>query len=147
MSRHRDDDLAPIALRDARLKSNPAGRPWSWRLHLFVRAVAVAEFAKGLFHWATLMGVGSGGQPFAGDPTAWKVATVVFAVADLVAAVGLWLGAAWGVVMWLLAALGQIVFGMVAPGVVGSQWLVSAIEVAAMAVYLGLSLKARREER
>lgn len=148
MNRHRDDDLAPIDLRDARLKGDPAGRRWTWRLHLFVRALAVAEFAKGLFHWVALLGVGASGQPFAaGDPMAWRVATVVFAVADLVAAVGLWLGAAWGVVMWLLAAAGQILFGVIAPGVVGGEWVIAAVEAVAMVVYLGLSLKAKGEDR
>ena len=35
----------------------------------------------------------------------WQTATVFFAVIDLVAAVGLWLAAAWGAVVWLTACV------------------------------------------
>lgn len=148
MSRRDDRDadaLAPIALRDARLKRNPAARPWSWRLHLFVRAVAVAELAKGLHHWAALIGLGSDGAPFADADMTWRVATVVFAVVDLVAAVGLWLGAAWGVVIWLIAACGQLLLAAFAPSIDGA-WALAALQLAAMAAYLALSLLAKREE-
>lgn len=140
-----DGDLPPILLRDARLRRNPAARPWSWRLHVFVRALAALEFAKGLFHWAALIGVGGAGEPFSDASMAWRVATVFFAVADLVAAVGLWLGAAWGVVIWLLAASAQMLFGTIAPGSFSGHWAFAAFEVAAMALYLALSLKAKRE--
>ncbi len=40
--------------------------------------------------------------------TPWQVATVFFAVIDLVAAVGLWLAAPWGAVVWLTAVVSMV---------------------------------------
>ena len=40
---------------------------------------------------------------FALHSVAWQVTTVFFAVMDLVAAVGLWLAATWGAVIWLMS--------------------------------------------
>lgn len=140
-----EDDLAPISLRDSRLRSDPEARPWSWRLQLFVRALAILAFMKGLVHWALLMGVGGGA--FGQAPLTWRIGTVTFAVADLVAAVGLWLGAAWGVAMWLIAAAAQMLFTLFAPDVFPFGGVAAVAEAVAMAVYLGLSLKSRREQR
>ncbi|GBD49042.1 DUF6163 family protein [Methylopila sp. Yamaguchi] len=138
------DDLPPIQLRDSRLGRAGPSRPWSRRLLYFVRAVAAVECLKGLWHWAALLGFG--GDPFAGASVTGRVATVFFAVADPVAAVGLWLGAAWGVVIWLLAASAQLLVEGLEPHGGGLRWLVTLSIVAAMAGYLALSLKAKSED-
>src|SRR5262249_60090281 len=77
---------------------------WTQRLVLFLRAMAVVSMIKGLYHWAQVCGIGFGEVvPFETRSIAWQTATVFFAVIDLVAAVGLWLAAAWGAVIWLTA--------------------------------------------
>src|SRR4051812_50097122 len=58
--------------------------------------MAVLSMAKGLYHWAVVSGVAGPPDGFEYQPTPWQTATVFFAVIDLVAAVGLWLAAAWG---------------------------------------------------
>jgi hypothetical protein len=136
--------LPGISLADARM-TDPAGKPWNWRLFVFLRGLAVLQFAKGLAYWAALLLSGGSPDPMAGVSTAWLVACAFFAVADPVAAVGLWLGAAWGVAIWLLAAIGQIA----AVALDGSS-SVAAIALtvaafAAMGVYVVLSVKARLE--
>ena len=69
-----------------------------------------------------------------------------FAVADPVAGVGLWVGAAWGVAIWLIAAVGQL--AVVALGVEGlGGWPAAAAVLAAMVAYVALSVMARREQR
>ena len=76
------------------------GKQWSYRLVVFLRVMAVISLCKGLYHWAVICGIGA---PFSSGfdsySTPYQVATVFFAVIDLVAGVGLWLAAPWGAVM------------------------------------------------
>src|SRR5580704_14862553 len=75
---------------------------WTRRLVLFLRIMAGVSMLKGLYHWSEVCGIGIGPvEPFENHSIAWQTATVFFAVIDLVAAVGLWLAAAWGAVIWL----------------------------------------------
>src|SRR5262245_45126319 len=79
---------------------------WTRWLIVYVRVLAVISLIKGLYHWARVCGIGEGpNSTFEVAPIAWKAATIFFAVIDLVAAVGLWLAAAWGGVVWLTAAI------------------------------------------
>ena len=57
--------------------------------------------------WLAVIGESDGG--FLAHGTQWQTATVFFAVIDLVAAVGLWLAAPWGAVVWLTAAVSMAV--------------------------------------
>ena len=69
---------------------------------LFLRVMAGVSMLKGLYHWAHVCGIGvEPDELFENHSIAWQTATVFFAVIDLVAAVGLWLAAAWGAVIWL----------------------------------------------
>ncbi|PZQ18073.1 MAG: hypothetical protein DI565_05025 [Ancylobacter novellus] len=139
-------DPPPLSARDQRLAADRATRPWSWRLGLFLRALSVFEIAKGLVHWGLLIGSGGDAEPLASASPSWFLATVFFAVADPVAGVGLWVGAAWGVAIWLIAALGQL--AAVALGRDGGIGLaVAAVTVLAMIAYVALSAMARREAR
>ena len=61
--------------------------------------MAVLSLAKGLYHWAVVCGFTGPADGFEYQPTPWQTATIFFAVIDLVAAVGLWLAAAWGAVL------------------------------------------------
>lgn len=134
----------PLSMGDSTFRADRASRPWSWRLAAFLRALAVLELGKGLATWALLIGSGGAAEPLPEGSSRWLVATVFFAVADPVAAVGLWLGAAWGVAIWLIAAAAQlVVIGIVGPDPGG--WLMVAALIGAMTAYVALSAKARRE--
>ncbi len=105
--------------------SRRVGR-WTRRLVLFLRVMAVVSMLKGLYHWARVCGIGvDDGQPFELHSIAWQAATVFFAVIDLVAAVGLWLAAAWGAVIWLMAVASMLAVEIFFPQVFGGG-LVSA---------------------
>src|SRR5256886_8740934 len=79
-----------------------AGKPWSYRLMLFLRVMAGVSLCKGLYHWAVICGIGAPlPSGFDSYSTPYQVATVFFAVIDLVAAVGLWLGAPLGGGGWV----------------------------------------------
>jgi hypothetical protein len=123
-----------------------AGGHWTGWLILFVRIMAVVSMLKGLYHWAMVCGIGEDvNSTFALAPVAWKAATIFFAVIDLVAAVGLWLAAAWGGVVWLTAAISMAAIEILFPNIYGGRlWLVAA-ELAAIAAYLFLTVQASRE--
>ena len=67
-----------------------------------------------------------------------------FAVIDLVAAVGLWLAAAWGAVVWLTAVVSMAVVEVFFPQVYGGSALVVLAETVLLAVYLWLAILAAR---
>ena len=119
---------------------------WTRRLVLFLRVMAVVSMVKGLYHWSRVCGIGvDESQLFELHSIAWQIATVFFAVIDLVAAVGLWLAAAWGAVVWLMAIASMLAVEMFFPQVFGGGMLVGVIEGALLAIYLLLALKSAQE--
>src|SRR5206468_3901317 len=120
--------------------------PWTRRLVLFLRIMALVSLAKGLYHWSLVLGIGDGsGSTFESASMPWQAATIFFAVIDLVAAVGLWLAAAWGGVVWLTAAISMAAIEMMFPQVYGGRLWVVVVEMAMIAFYVGLALMAGRE--
>jgi hypothetical protein len=119
---------------------------WTARLVVFLRAVAALSLLKGLYHWAGVIGIGDEpGAGFDANPLPWQAATVFFAVIDLVAAVGLWLAAAWGGVVWLTAAISMAAVELFFPQVFGGRFWVVPIELALIGAYVWFALMAARE--
>jgi uncharacterized membrane protein (DUF2068 family) len=113
---------------------------------LFLRLMAAVSMIKGLYHWAQVCGVGAGADGgFEGHTVAWQAATVFFAVLDLVAAVGLWLAAAWGAVVWLTSVVSMAAVELIFPSIYGGSLIVVGIEMALLVIYLALALVAARE--
>ena len=146
-------DPAPDARRPAAASSRctpTSRRPHETRgprLVLFLRVMAALSMAKGLYHWAVVCGIGGGaGSASNTSRSPWQTATVFFAVIDLVAAVGLWLAAAWGAVVWLTSVVSMVAVECssrrctaraLAPGCAGVCWL--------LGLYLCLAVKAAQE--
>ena len=108
--------------------------------------MAAVSMLKGLYHWAVIIGIGDGpGSTFETSPIAWQAATMFFAVIDLVAAVGLWLAAAWGGVVWLTTAISMAAIELLFPQIFGGRIIMALAEFAAIAVYVWLTLMAARE--
>jgi uncharacterized membrane protein (DUF2068 family) len=108
--------------------------------------MAAISMIKGLYHWAQVCGIGFGEVvPFETRSIAWQTATVFFAVIDLVAAVGLWLAAAWGAVIWLTAVASMLAVEIFFPQVFGGGWLTGLLEGSLLVVYLWLALKSAQE--
>jgi hypothetical protein len=118
---------------------------WTGRLMIFLRVMAVLSMAKGLYHWAVVSGVIGPTDGFEYQPMPWQTATVFFAVIDLVAAVGLWLAAAWGAVVWLTACVSMAAVEVFFPQVYGGRLLVVAIEAGLLFSYLALAIQSARE--
>jgi hypothetical protein len=118
---------------------------WTRRLILFLRVMAGVSMIKGLYHWSRLVGIGTGGDLFEYHSIAWQAATVFFAVLDLVAAVGLWLAAAWGAVIWLMSVASMLALEVFFPQVFGAGMLTGLLEAALLCFYLLLAVKAAQE--
>lgn len=118
---------------------------WTRRLVVFLRVMSVLSIAKGLYHWAVVTGIAGPVDGFEYQPTPWQTATVFFAVIDLVAAVGLWLAAAWGAVVWLTASVSMAAVEVFFPQVYGGRWAVVVIEGALLFGYLFLAIQSARE--
>ena len=124
---------------------NVAGS-WTEYLVLFLRLMAAVSLMKGLYHWAQVCGVGAAADDgFLAHSMAWRAATVFFAVLDLVAAVGLWLAAAWGAVVWLSSVVSMAVVEVFFPNVYGGSILIALIEMTLLGVYLWLAIVSARE--
>jgi Family of unknown function (DUF6163) len=120
---------------------------WTERLVLFLRVMAGLSLLKGLYHWAVVVGlVGGSTGGFEAHTVPYQTATVFFAVIDLVAAVGLWLAAAWGAVVWLTAAVSMAAVEMLFPQIYGGSLVVVLIEVTLLGCYLVLAVQSAREQ-
>jgi hypothetical protein len=132
------------ALHDTDTERRPT--PWTQRLVLFLRIMAMVSLVKGIYHWSLVLGIGDGnGATFENASMPWQAATVFFAVIDLVAAVGLWLAAAWGGVVWLTAAISMAAIELFFPQVYGGRLWIAIPEFLAILIYIGLALMAGRE--
>ena len=136
------DMLEPVHAGKA---ANAAGS-WAEYLVLFLRIMAAVSLVKGLYHWAAVCGIsGRSDGGFEAHTVAWQTATVFFAVIDLVAAVGLWLAAAWGAVVWLTSVVSMAVVEVFYPHIYGISNYIVLVEAALLGVYLWLAIFAARE--
>jgi Family of unknown function (DUF6163) len=118
---------------------------WTDRLVLFLRVMAVASMLKGLYHWAAVCGIIGEEGGFEAHIQSWQATTVFFSVIDLVAAVGLWLVAPWGAVVWLTSTVTMIMVQLFFDQVYGTDVTVVAAGALAILTYLVLSVLAARE--
>lgn len=123
---------------------------WATVLVWLMRALSVAMILRGIVNWSVLIGVvEQNGTAFEDQPLALQVNTVVFSVLDLVAGVGLWIAAPWGGALWLIATMVLVIIDVA--GLTGATtwavllmrpWPLSLIDVALVAIYLAVSMKA-----
>ena len=139
----RDDDArestAAIQV-GVRAGSDAEEARWTFILTVFFRVVALWWIAEGLAQWRRILAPAEGS--FIEYSAGSIAATIFFAVLDLVAAVGLWLIAPWGGVVWLLTLLAQFFVATIKPTFFfaggGIRWLDGLL----LALYLFLSWRA-----
>jgi fatty acid desaturase len=137
------EQIAPVSISDTRVSREG----WTARLVLYSRVVAGLTMLKGLYHWAAICGFGVGPVGgFEAENLGWQIATVFFAIIDPVAAVGLWLAAPWGAVVWLASAVTLIVVHALLPQIYGFQPIIIAIELALIGGYGYFAFQASREQ-
>ncbi|MCZ7908703.1 DUF6163 family protein [Agrobacterium leguminum] len=104
---------------------------------VFMRLVAVSCFWFGLQYWAMLTGYSLGGHGrFDMLNLPWRVAGSALAVIFPVAALGLWLGASWGAVMWVMGAGAQIAMYKVWTHIFGANTLVPVMHGLVATIYI-----------
>jgi hypothetical protein len=104
----------------------------------FARALALVFFVRGVQHWLVILGAPGFGA-LQDLTTAGQVLTGHLAVVMVLAAVGLWLGASWGIVVWLMAALSEIVAHVAFADLFGSAWALVAAHLGAMIIYVAIA--------
>jgi hypothetical protein len=136
------DMLEPVRIS----KTLSGAGTWTEYLVLFLRVMAAVSLLKGLYHWAQVCGIGARpDEGFDSHTVAWQAATVFFAVLDLVAAVGLWLAAAWGAVVWLGSVVSMAVVVLFFQNVFGGSVIIVFVEMTLLGVYLWLAIMSARE--
>ncbi len=133
----------PLAGRSA--PSLAARVSWTGALVWYMRMLAWVWVAKGLFNWGLVLGALPRYGDFTALPRALQGSVVFFAAVDLLAAVGLWLAAPWGGVVWLLCAAIETVSP--ALGVRGAVTgaLGVALDLLLVALYFFMSWQAGQE--
>lgn len=120
---------------------------WGQRLLWFLRIMAGISMLNGLRYWAAVCGIAfvlPGG--FEAQTVAWQTATVFYAVIDLVAAVGLWLAAPWGAVVWLTSAVSMVVIQVLFPRIYDDSFIIVMFQPVVIIAYLVLAVLAAREQ-
>ncbi len=139
--------MAAITLRSPS-KAEDMPRAGTW-LVIYMRCIAVVWLGEGLLQWCdVLVSRADGHCALAVLPVPDVVAIVFFAVFDLVAAVGLWLVAPWGGVIWLVAAGAQFFVLLAMPGFYDYPIAMGSIGMGLVIGYLALTwLVARSQDR
>ncbi len=109
------------------------------------RLVAAGLLAATGLLWATVIGVlPVGDTPFLDAPLPVQVKTAAFSVVYAVAAVGMWLLSAWGMVAWLAAIGAELAVTALFADVVGIDALAILAQLTAAAAVLSVAFMARR---
>ena len=119
---------------------------WSWTLLWFMRLLAALWMFLGVLLWMGILQV----TPFRSIlldqmPLGDASMIVFFAVINLVAAVGLWLAAPWGGVLWLVAALALVAQSILHPLNFKDEAMTDGFYVLLILIYFCLSFLAARE--
>lgn len=144
-SLRRSDRREMSLVRDAAIRlgepsPDTGARPTRWGLILvvFMRLLAGLWLCLGLMEWSSVL------LPHAtvleSMPRTAAAAVIFFAIADPVAAVGLWLATPWGGALWLFAALAQIFVATTVKESFAAAWI--AIDIFLILIYFILTFKA-----
>jgi hypothetical protein len=128
--------------------TEPASNRYAFVLDQYSIALSVVMMIFGLRQWAIIVGIvpGAGGT-FEAMSTAWKIVTMHMAVVDLVAAVGLWMRVAWGRVIWVYAAVSEILFHTVFMNTFGPDLPKVGFHFVTLFVFVVLTIMAGRHAR
>ncbi len=115
-------------------------------LVVYMRVIALLWMGQGVFHWSAVLTPADGGPDlFESVSFLGGTAIIFFCVLDLIAAVGLWLAATWGGVVWLVAVSAQWLAMLTLPGLFAYDLPVALLDVGFVAGYFYLTYRAARE--
>lgn len=119
---------------------------------VFMRMTAMACFYFGLRYWDFVLGITSGSAiRFDVMTVPWRTLTTVLAVCYPIVALGLWMGSAWGAVLWAAVAIGEVLAHTLWAHIYGPDDLLIVMDVSVACLYLafriGLFLERRGRSR
>jgi Family of unknown function (DUF6163) len=124
-------------------------KPVNWaRINVvFHRLLAVAWMVHGLVAWSIILGIDPAQpRPFEARAATFQAVTIYFAVVDLLSVVGLWLLAPWGSVVWLIAAVSQLVLAFVFPAAAAISMLGAGAIATCIVLFMTIIWMASRGE-
>lgn len=138
-------DHAPAGAYAGRVATGLSALRWTDALVWYMRTLAWVWVAKGLFNWGLVLGALPRYGDFTMLPRSLQGAIVFFAAVDLLAAVGLWLAAPWGGVVWLLCAAIEAVSPALGVRGAATGALAITLNVFLVALYFLMSWRAGQE--
>lgn len=128
----------------ATLAPSPAEIAFIW----LQRAVAFYCLLFGVLYWVRLVGFYPGRLwRFDLMPVYWQVASVSLAVFFPFAAIGLWMTASWGAVVWFICAVAETVMYVGYPDLFGRRLPIVAAHAIALGLYAGFWFWLYRQRR
>jgi hypothetical protein len=107
----------------------------------FHRLIALYCLLFGVLYWVRLIGLYDGPLwRFDLMPLHWQVAAVTLAAFFPFAAIGLWMMASWGPVMWFICAATETVMYLGFPDLFGQRWPIVASHGSVILLYLTFRL-------
>jgi Family of unknown function (DUF6163) len=137
--------MPPIRTAGATSAEPSAPVRWTTVLVWFMRTMAVVWITKGLFAWSVVLGINHAVSDLLELPPVMRGLIGFYAVADLMAAVGLWLAAPWGGVLWLICAASEVMAATLGAGASLTGILGMVLDIALIIVYFALSWLAANE--
>jgi len=138
-------DRSPQTTQASDLMSAVSRLGWGTVLIWYMRTLAWVWVAKGLLNWAIILGALPALGQFTTMALPLQATIVAFACLDLLAAIGLWLAAAWGGAIWLLCAVVEAASPVLSPRAAAIGYGGALINIALVAGYFFLSWRAARE--
>lgn len=106
---------------------------------IYTRIVAILLLCIGLARASMILGIGTG-TSFLDLSMGWRSAAVTLLFIDLFAAVGLWIGATWGPVIWAVAMVVEVSMYTIFSDIFGSYPFRVFAHVLLFLVFVALSL-------
>ena len=106
----------------------------------YLMGVAILLLGAGLMRAGLILGITLSGDSFDTLATAQRISAVALVCLDLFAAIGLWIRAAWGPVMWAAAVVVETTMYTAFADLFGSHPLRVTLHWVLVAIYLALAL-------
>ncbi len=113
---------------------------------VYMRVVALLLLLAGLARACQILGITPDGRTFADLAPAWRAGAATLLLVDLFASVGLWVGAAWGPVMWAVALAVEVSMYTLFTDLFGSYPLRVLVHAALFVGFLALTFVEWRRE-
>jgi Family of unknown function (DUF6163) len=129
-------------------RASRARRRWTRLLIVFLRSLSVLCLLRGMIDWSRILGFIGPENGFETAPLLAQVSTVLYAILNCVAAVGLWLTSAWGAVLWLIVTLCEVFLPMTLPAGLQQALVSDVLLLGLVGLYIILTwLSSRERER